>query len=244
MNQQVGTGQHPRQPQRGREQEPLRRAHLLVGAPVVRLHQAQAHEHEPEKQQRQHLARHLQPLQPAGVAGQDAEETQRDPGIPEHPAENQVTTIDQDGLAAMTENPSRDGQAELHQEAKLQRQLRGGLDAAISQPSAVGHHAGGVHLDAGQQRKEAIHQQPGDGTKGQKQHRTTAGAIHRLARVHRCLVLFGFATHLFAKGLHVGHQGQDFLVVHQTRVKCHWNQGALCDLGQGLAYRLDEILLI
>ena len=32
--------------------------------------------------------------------------------------------------------------------------------------------------------------------------------------------------------------------VHQVRVKRHWNQGALCDLGQGLAYRLDEILLI
>ena len=105
VNQQIGSGEHPRQPERGCEQKPLRRAHLLVGAAVVGLYQTQAHQNEAEKQQRQHFARHRQPFQPACVAVQDPEKTKRDASVPKQPAENQITAIHQHGLAAMTKNP-------------------------------------------------------------------------------------------------------------------------------------------
>src|SRR4051812_38220587 len=109
------------------------------------------------------VAGHVEVFEAGGIAGENAENADRDAEVPERGGDGGDDGFGQRDLAEPSDTPEHDTKAGLHAEAVKERVGESGADAAICEPGTVSEEAGVVEFERRQEAEDRRKDEPDGG---------------------------------------------------------------------------------
>ena len=180
-------GINPREPERRAEEIPLRGVDILRVADAEGRDGPDADEGVGGEQDEAHEARHLEQLEGGGITREDAADAERDTDIPELGGDEQPAAVAESGRRQAGHQPEAEGEGGVHTPAVDEGVLRGGGEAAVGAPLAIGQEARLMQLHRGGQLHDATKEEPEQRRAEEEQHRPLGRGVdlHLLRAVVR-----------------------------------------------------------